>query len=78
MADAVSELRQSSSPGRADSKRSFTHREAIVGLLFVLPGLTLAILFKLTPLLRGAWLSLLETRASKIRHSLVFRTIKPW
>jgi ABC-type sugar transport system permease subunit len=62
MADAVSELRQSSSPGRADSKRSFTHREAIVGLLFVLPGLTLAILFKLTPLLRGAWLSLLETR----------------
>jgi len=48
--------------GAAGSRRVFIRKETLIALLFVLPGLALAILFKLVPLLRGIWLSFLETR----------------
>lgn len=43
-------------------KRPLMRRELLIGILFVLPGLALAILFKLVPLVRGFVLSLYETQ----------------
>jgi ABC-type sugar transport system permease subunit len=42
--------------------RPGARRDLLVAALFVLPGLALAILFKLVPLVRTIWLSLQETR----------------
>lgn len=52
-----------SSPSNQRGWRRFALRgDVILGLVLVLPGVVLAILFKLVPLLRAAWLSLFETR----------------
>lgn len=40
----------------------FRRRELMLGILFIAPGLALAIIFKLVPLIRGFILSLYETR----------------
>jgi ABC-type sugar transport system permease subunit len=48
--------------GEARTRRPFIRRDMLIAILFVLPGLALAILFKLVPLVRTIWLSLQETR----------------
>ncbi|WP_018183222.1 carbohydrate ABC transporter permease [Kaistia granuli] len=49
--------------GAGDARaRPFIRRDMLIAILFVLPGLALAILFKLVPLVRTIWLSLQETR----------------
>lgn len=40
----------------------FQRRDLLIGVLFLAPGLLLAVGFKLIPLLRGFWLSLFETQ----------------
>ena len=44
------------------TRRRLGRRDVWVGIGFVVPGLALVIGFKLVPLLRGMWLSLLETK----------------
>ncbi|BCP55440.1 sugar ABC transporter permease [Kaistia sp. 32K] len=58
----LAKLATGAGTGAAGARRPWIRRDMLVATLFVLPGLALAILFKLVPLVRTVWLSLQETR----------------
>ncbi|MCX5513950.1 sugar ABC transporter permease [Kaistia algarum] len=62
MAAAVDDLSRPAPQAGSRSIQRGVRRETLLALTFIVPGVTLAVLFKLVPLLRGFYLSLLETQ----------------
>ena len=62
MVAASTEVRRSIPHAGDPTLRGLMRRETALALVFIVPGVALAVIFKLVPLLRGFYLSLLETQ----------------